>query len=356
MTDQLTGGIAARIEARIAGLLDAEITRWALVDPDLEWPLRSLSDLVTAGGKRLRPAFCYWAFVGRGGDPADPRIVDAGAALELLHVAALIHDDVVDGSERRHGIATLHISASDRHALESWRGDAGRFGDGVAILVGDMALVYADLLLGRADAPRAAIEVFDELRLEVNAGQLLDLVGSARVLAGDAAAETAGLICQFKSAKYTIERPLHLGAALADPDQLALVAGPLTDFGLPLGEAFQLKDDLLGVFGDPAVTGKPVGEDLREGKPTLLYALARAGASGDAERLLAERFGAADLSGDEVVALQRVLESTGARASVEATVGRLVEQSLAAAVLLPLTDEARRALVGLAHFVAGRDH
>jgi geranylgeranyl diphosphate synthase, type I len=353
MNDQLTGGMATRIETRIAGLLDAEITRWAAVDPDLAWPLRSLLDLVMAGGKRLRPAFCYWAFVGRGGDPADPRIADAGAALELMHVAALIHDDVVDGSARRHGIATLQISASQRHTLESWRGDAGRFGVGIAILVGDMALVYADVLLGRTDAPRAALDVFDQLRLEVNAGQLLDLVGSAR---GGGTAEVARRICQLKSAKYTVERPLHLGAALADPDQLAAVAAPLTDYGLPLGEAFQLKDDLLGVFGDPAVTGKPVGEDLREGKPTLLYALARAGASGADASLLAERFGAADLSEDEVVAIQGVFEVTGARASVEAEVSRLVEQSLAAAALLPVTEEARQALIALARFVAGRDH
>jgi geranylgeranyl diphosphate synthase, type I len=343
--------IGAGVERRIATLLDAELVRWRAVDADLAAPLKSLRELVAAGGKRLRPAFCYWAFVGTGGDPADPRVIDAGAALELVHVAALIHDDVIDASEQRHGVATVHFESERRHLQRSWRGDAGRFGVASAILVGDMASVYADVVLGQA--PPAAIGVFDELRLEVNAGQLLDLLGSAR---DDASPERAKQICLYKSAKYTVERPLHLGAALADPANLPAVTGFLTDYGVPLGEAFQLKDDLLGVFGDPATTGKPVGEDLREGKATLLYALARDRASGGAARLIAERFGAADLTVDELVAIQEAIEATGARAQVEATVDRLVDQSLAAAAALPLTVEARSALAELAHFVAGRDH
>jgi geranylgeranyl diphosphate synthase type I len=342
--------IAGRVETRIAALLDADAPRWAGLDPDLAPPLASLRRLVMGGGKRLRPAFCYWAFVGRGGQPDDPRVTDAGAALELLHTSALIHDDVIDSSERRHGTDTIHVEFERRHADASWRGDGGHFGEGVAILVGDLAFVYADMALG--DAPKAAWEVFHQLRLEVNIGQYLDLLGSA---AADANPEKARRICQYKSAKYTIERPLHLGAALADPHGLAEVAGPLTAYGLPLGEAFQLKDDLLGVFGDPEVIGKPVGDDLREGKPTLLFALARQAAVGTAARILDDRVGAADLTGSEVVTLQGIFEETGARAQVEATLDLLVDQSLAAASALPVTEEARQALIELARFVAGRD-
>jgi geranylgeranyl diphosphate synthase, type I len=343
--------IAARVETRIAALLDTDAVRWTTVDPELGEPLASLRRLVMGGGKRLRPAFCYWAFVGRGGRPQDPRIADAGAALELLHTCALIHDDVIDGSERRHGTDTIHVAFGRRHTEASWRGNGRHFGEGVAILVGDLAFVYADMLLGAA--PAAAYDVFHQLRLEVNIGQYLDLLGSA---AGGAGPEGARRICQYKSAKYTVERPLHLGAALADPDGLALAVGPLTAYGLPLGEAFQLKDDLLGTFGDSTVTGKPVGDDLREGKPTLLYALARGASAGAAARMLDERFGSTDLTADEVVALQDIFEETGARAQVEATVDRLVDQSLAAASALPVTEEARRALMELARFVAGRDH
>jgi geranylgeranyl diphosphate synthase type I len=340
--------IAGRVEARIDEVLAAELDRWRRVDADLEAPLTALRNLVLAGGKRLRPAFCHWAYVGAGGDPTAPIVTDAGAALELLHTFALIHDDIMDGSSTRRGLDATHVVFQQRHVEADWRGEARRFGEGVAILVGDLAFVYADLLL--RDAPAAALDVFTELRLEVNIGQYLDLIGTAR---RDASVESARRICIYKSGRYTTERPLQLGAALAG--RLDDLADPLTAFGSPLGEAFQLRDDLLGVFGDSAVTGKPVGEDLREGKPTALYALAAAEADGAAAKLLAARFGSPDLSAEEIARLQEVLESTGARDKVEARIGQLVDQSLYALAETPLTDEARRELAALAAFVAGRD-
>lgn len=342
--------IAARVDERLAACLDADAARWRALDPKLGAPLASLRSLVLAGGKRLRPAFCYWAFVGMGGSPEDPAAVEAGAALELLHTFALIHDDVMDGSSLRRGVTAVHVEHGRRHTLAGWGGDADRFGHGVAILVGDLAFVYSDRFL--ATAPPVARRVYDEMRLEVNVGQYLDLLGTAE-RTGDP--ELARRICRYKSGKYTIERPLHLGAALAAPDRFDRVDAALSAFGLPLGEAFQLQDDLLGVFGDTAATGKPVGEDLREGKPTLLYALARAAATGADRRLLEQRFGAPDLNPAEVGALQAVLEATGARAEVERTVEELVDRALRAAEGLPLAPAARTALVELAHFVAGRD-
>jgi geranylgeranyl diphosphate synthase type I len=342
--------IAKRVEARIEAVLDDEVARWSALDADLVAPLTSLRDLVLAGGKRLRPVFCHWAFVGAGGSPSDPLVVVAGAALELLHTFALIHDDIMDGSSRRRGQTAIHTAFDRRHAAAGdWRGEGRRFGEGVAILVGDLAFVYADLLL--ADAPKDAMAVFTELRLEVNIGQYLDLLGTAR---GDASVEQARRISRYKSGKYTIERPLHLGAALAG--RLADLAVPLSAYGDPLGEAFQLRDDLLGAFGDASVTGKPVGEDLREGKPTALYAFAVERAAGASAELLRARFGASDLTETEVQHLQDVLESTGARAEVEDTIARLVEESLAGLEGIDLVSPARDELVDLAHFVAGRDH
>jgi geranylgeranyl diphosphate synthase type I len=179
------------------------------------------------------------------------------------------------------------------------------------------------------------------------------MIGTAR---GEATPELAARICRYKSAKYTIERPLHLGAALAAPDRVAEVLPAFSAYGLPLGEAFQLRDDILGTFGDPVVTGKAVGEDLREGKPTLLYALARQRAVGQGAALLRERFGAGDLSAGEVEAMQAVFAATGSRRDVEATIDRLVEESLAAAARLPVAAGARQALTELAHFVAGRNY
>lgn len=341
--------IARRVDVRIEHLLDGELERWSRLDADLSEPVEAMRELVMAGGKRLRPAFCHWAYVGAGGDPDDPMVVDAGAALEMLHTFALIHDDIMDGSSMRRGMNSVHRSFEARHAVGDWRGEGRRFGEGVAILVGDLAFVYADLLL--AGAPRPALDVFTELRLEVNIGQYLDLLGTVR---GDVGVEQARRICLYKSGKYTIERPLHLGAALAGRlDELAPV---LSAYGRPLGEAFQLRDDLLGAFGDAELTGKPVGEDLREGKPTALFAFASGAADGAAAKLLADRFGAPDLSPDEVGELQTILEATGARRQVECWIDRLVEEALVALGAASLEGEAQPRMVELAHFVAGRDY
>ncbi|HWC12508.1 MAG TPA: polyprenyl synthetase family protein [Acidimicrobiales bacterium] len=339
--------IARRVDDRIACLLDHELERWAAADSGLTDPLAALRDLVLVGGKRLRPAFCHWAFVGAGGDSYDALAVDAGAALELLHTFALIHDDIMDGSSTRRGTDTIHVLFEQRHALSGWRGEGRRFGEGVAVLVGDLAFVYADHLMARA--PAVAVAVFTELRVEVNIGQYLDLVGAAR---GRVGYEEARRIARFKSGKYTVERPLHLGAALAGRlDELAV---PFSRFGMPLGEAFQLRDDLLGVFGDATLTGKPVGEDLREGKPTILHALAVERAGPAAARVL-ERYGAPDLDDEEILALQEVLVATGAVDRVERDIDGLVADALAALEDAAVTPEAREALADLARYVAGRD-
>jgi len=339
--------IGSRVATRIDALLDAEQRRWVEVDADLGEPIAALRALV-AGGKRLRPAFCHWGFVGAGGDPEDPRLVDAGAAIELLHVMALVHDDIMDGSARRHGQTCLHVDFAARHATRAWRGDARRFGDGAAILIGDLAFVYADQLL--QGAPPAVAEVFTELRLEVNIGQYLDLLGTA---SRNASPEQARTIAVYKSGKYTVERPLQLGAALAG--RLDDLAKSYTAYGIPLGEAFQLRDDLLGAFGDDDRLGKGVGEDLRDGKPTLLYALARARALGDDARLLETHVGQPSLGTAEIAEVQRIMVETGAKADVEAAIDALMTEALAALADAPVTEQARRELHTLALFVAGRD-
>lgn len=344
--------IASAVESRIDSFLSAEVERWKAIHPDLAEPLILLRANIASGGKRLRPAFCHWAFVGAGGDPADPLVIDAGAALELLHSFAVLHDDVMDASCVRHGTETVHYAHQTRHRSASWRGEARRFGDGVAMLVGDLAFVYADLLLAGMSDEAAAL--FTELRLEVNLGQYLDLLGTAR---RDSDIETARRISLYKSGKYTVERPLHLGAALAGrlsgPDGLSEA---LSGYGLAVGEAFQLRDDLLGAFGDPTVTGKPVGEDFREGKPTPLYALAVAHAGPDELRSLEALYGTPDLTDDQIAALRDLLSRTGARAAVEDRIGTLVEEGVAALRGADLAAEARGELEALARFVAERDH
>jgi len=339
--------VGDRAEARITALLDGELERWGTVDEALEAPLAALRDLVLAGGKRLRPAFCHWAFVGAGGAPDDPVVIDAGAALELLHTFALVHDDVMDGSAQRRGAPAVHQGFVALHRAARWQGEDRRFGEGAAILIGDLALVYADVLFpgGSPDAQT----VFDELRIELSVGQYLDLVGTA---SGSRDPVQAARIARYKSGKYTVERPLHLGAALAG--DFERLAGPLSAFGIPLGEAFQLRDDLLGVFGDAELTGKPVGDDLREGKLTSLIATAAARCGGaDAELL--SGLGDPELSEDDVARLQAFLVDCGARAEVETAIEQLVDHALEVLTRVPITADAQLALAELATFVAWRD-
>jgi geranylgeranyl diphosphate synthase, type I len=343
--------IGERVEQCLTSLLDAEEARWTALAPELAEPLDAVRALIMAGGKRLRPAFCHWGFVAAGGDPTSgDDVVRAGAAFELLQAFALFHDDVMDGSSTRRGRRTVHLEFSDRHEREGWTGEPRRFGEGVAILVGDLAFVYADLLL--ADAPRAAIDVWNELRIELNIGQYLDIVGTA---ANERRRFATERIARYKSGKYTIERPLHLGAALAaTPEQLAVLLPALSGYGLPLGDAFQLRDDVLGAFGDEATTGKPVGDDLVEGKPTPLLAIATSKASASQHEVLA-RVGHADLTPNDVRDIQDVIIATGALAELESVIDTLATEAITAIEQAPVTTEARDELVALAHYVAWRE-
>lgn len=360
MIEKLTGQrapdsldvIAKRVGSRIDELLGEEIRRWSGLDGDLAEPLILLRDMVLAGGKRLRPAFCHWAYVGAGGDPDDPEILNAGCALELLHTFAIIHDDIMDASLTRRGMVAIHKQFQDKHEGIFWQGESRRFGEGVAILLGDMAFVYADRML--IGAPKPALEIFTELRLEVNIGQYLDLIGTANGSTQPRISmDQARRICLYKSGKYTVERPLHLGVALLD--KLDEYQEVLTSYGVPLGEAFQLRDDLLGTFGDSGVTGKPVGEDLREGKPTVLAAVAMERAEGKDAEFLRVRFGAEDLSQEEVVRMQEILTSTGARKEVELLVDSLCQEAVSAIHGSSLRISAIEELEGLAEFVANRE-
>src|SRR5688572_2910645 len=238
------------------------------------------------GGKRFRAAFCYWGFRAVQPDVAgENAVLRACAALELLHASALVHDDLMDASDTRRGRPATHRGFEAEHRADGWRGDAEQYGAAAAILLGDLLLSWADELLRRCGLDRdrvgPALDVFDLCRSEVIAGQFLDVSVQAR---GRASVDDAMTVLRYKSAKYSIERPLHVGAALAGAPQAAITA--LSGFGLPLGEAFQLRDDLLGVFGDPATTGKPAGDDLVEGKRTVLVALAlEAALAAEAARL-----------------------------------------------------------------------
>ncbi len=356
--------------------------------------LEALSSLL-AGGKRLRPAFCYWGWRGAGGADC-PQILAAAAALELLHAGALVHDDVMDGSDTRRGQPSLHRQFADRHAARRWHGSAQAFGASAAILLGDLLLSWTDQMYQASGLPPEALRcgqpVLDLMRTEVMAGQYLDLLGQA---AGDGTVESALRVVEYKTAKYTIERPLQLGAALAHgaaragdtalPHDAALpydaalahggafardaalagggafardaaLAGDTTSaiaaayaaYGLPLGVAFQLRDDILGLFGDPAQTGKPAGDDIREGKRTVLLAITGARASAAQATIIGRRLGDPQLDEAGVAEVRAVITGTGALAECELMIDRHVAEALSALDAAPIADEAKTALAELA--------
>ncbi|GAB2988765.1 polyprenyl synthetase family protein [Nocardioides montaniterrae] len=320
----------AAVQAELDTFLDEQAERLAPLGSDAD-RLLAEARAVVSGGKRFRAAFCFWGYAAVAGVPRgeDARaVMRAAAALELLHASALAHDDLMDASDTRRGRPATHRGFEAEHRGDGWRGDAEQYGAAAAILLGDLLLSWADELVRRCglgwDVVGPALDVFDLCRSEVIAGQFLDVSVQAR---GSATPEEAMTVLRYKSAKYSIERPLHIGAALAGASALDLEA--LTHFGLPLGEAFQLRDDLLGVYGDPATTGKPAGDDLVEGKRTLLvaHALTSLGAA-DAARLDAA-LGTA-LSDTEVASLRELIDASGAHALVESTITALADESLAA--------------------------
>jgi geranylgeranyl diphosphate synthase type I len=334
-----------RVQKALNAFLAGQLPLLDAVSEELSPLTDALGELV-AGGKRLRPAFCYWGYRGAGGTDGE-EIVEAAAALELFQACALIHDDVMDGSDTRRGQPAVHRRFASMHRTEAWVGDPEAFGMGAAVLLGDLCLSWSDEMLSRSGVPPerllAGCRVYDEMRTELMAGQYLDLLEQAR---GGGSVERALRVARYKSAKYTIEKPLHLGAALAGAAQE--VRDGYSGYGLPLGEAFQLRDDVLGVFGDPSVTGKPAGDDLREGKRTALIAMALEKASRGQEAAVRRHLGDPHLSPVGVAQLRDVIEQTGALARVETLIDALMEQALAALRAAPVEDEARGVLEALA--------
>ena len=345
--DQAT--FRAQVQAALEDFLDEQAARLAPLGPDAARLLVEARASVS-GGKRFRAAFCYWGFRAVAGasfaESDEAALVRACASLELLHASALIHDDYMDASDTRRGRPATHRGFEAEHRADEWRGDPEQYGASAAILLGDLLLSWSDELLRRCGLPRdrvvAALDVFDRCRSEVITGQFLDVSVQAR---GVADVDAAMTVLRFKSAKYSIERPLHIGATLAGgtPDQL----GQLTAFGLPLGEAFQLRDDLLGVFGDPSATGKPAGDDLVEGKRTVLVALALDGAPAEGAARLDAALGSA-LSAEQVTELRRIIDDSGAHAQVEQVIGELATTATDALARADLDTRARDVLLQLA--------
>ncbi|MEO6268664.1 MAG: polyprenyl synthetase family protein [Nocardioidaceae bacterium] len=346
MTSWDQAGFRDRLQKTLDDFLDEMAERLAPLGPDAALLLAEGRRSVS-GGKRFRASFCWWGYRAVSPEVSDEdALLRACAALEMLHASALVHDDYMDASNTRRGRPATHRAFGAEHREQGWRGDPEQYGAAAAILLGDLLLTWSDELLRRcglpADRVADAMDVFDRCRSEVITGQFLDVSVQAR---GQADVDAAMTVLRYKSAKYSVERPLHVGATLAGagPDQL----GELTAYGLPLGEAFQLRDDLLGVFGDPASTGKPAGDDLVEGKRTVLVALALDAARPGDAAVLDGALGT-PLSQDAVAELRHIIDSSGAHDQVEQVITELVGLSLGHLDASSLAEPARAVLRELA--------
>ncbi len=305
-------------------------------------PLLDAVERLIAGGKRLRAGFLYWGYR-TSGRPDSDALVRLAAAMEFFQAAALLHDDVMDGSDTRRGMPAAHRMFGALHADSGWSGDSARFGESAAILAGDLCLQWSDELYATSGLPSDELargrRTFDMMRTQLMGGQYLDLLESARGwdrLDTSARIDSARNVIRYKSAKYTIEHPLLIGAAVGGLDTADMVR--LSAYGLALGEAFQLRDDVLGVFGDPTATGKPAGDDLREGKRTVLVALALDHADTDQAALFEKLFGQPDLDADGVAQLRGIIADTGAVAQVETMITELAAQARGALADGPALD------------------
>ena len=339
-----------QVQQVLDAFLDERAAELAPVGPDVT---RLITEARTAvrGGKRFRASFCHWGYRAVRPDVADASptaasLARACASLEMLHASALVHDDFMDASDTRRGRPATHRAFEAEHRAAGWRGDPEQYGAAAAILLGDLLLGWSGDLLRSSgfttDEVASGLALFELCRSEVIAGQFLDVSVQAR---GRADVDTAMTVLRYKSAKYSIERPLHIGAGLAGAS--AAQIEQLTRYGLPLGEAFQLRDDLLGVYGDPAETGKPAGDDLVEGKRTVLVALALDGAPPAAAQRLDSALGT-PLGATDVDDLRAIIDASGARAQVEAVISQLADRAVHALRSADLDAHAVEVLTELA--------
>jgi len=358
------------VQHRIDEFLATRREQLRRISPDLA-PLLTHAERFLRGGKRFRALFCYhgWEAVRTSTpellpDASTPHLlplISAAASLEMFHAAALVHDDIIDNSDTRRGGLSTHRVFAQQHTEASWMGESAEFGQSTAILLGDLLLGWSDELLDEGldtlsdrVAGRAARAEFVRMRTEVTAGQMLDVLEEQAWHTADESEQRlrAERVIVYKSAKYSVQSPLIVGAALGGATREQRSA--LESFGLPLGIAFQLRDDLLGVFGDPAVTGKPSGDDLREGKRTMLIAITREKLGTGPRRLLDELLGDPALTPLQVDTLQRTILDCGAVGEVEALIATNVRKAESALTLAPLGAASVAELRALADTVTRR--
>ncbi len=351
----LLAGFRDQLDRALGDWLDAKREEAiALGSPETLELIDGVGQLATQGGKRLRPALVYYTYRACGG-AADEEVLPLALSTELLHTYLLIHDDIMDHAEFRRGLPAAHVRFSEAHRAHGFHGDADDFGRSAAILLGDLAQSWAVELAAKVSSGPAPgggelARCFSAMCQEVIGGQYLELIVAQRRAATE---EELLRVLRLKSGRYTAERPIQLGALLAGapPEVLA----ELSRYGAAVGEAFQLQDDLLGMFGDPDTVGKPVDADLKEGKFTFLIHHALARATPEQRRTLDAALGDPEATPEQTAAARRVLAETGAREAVAAMIGERLRSARSALAAMELQAEGQLFLAGLIDYLWERE-
>ncbi|MCL2784496.1 MAG: polyprenyl synthetase family protein [Propionibacteriaceae bacterium] len=348
----LNSNFHAAVQSRLDRFIAAQHDLLALTGDrlDLVWDqVRHFA----GGGKRIRPAFCYWGYVAatEGNEEPSKAVLDVAASLDLLHMSALIHDDLVDDSDTRRGGPSAHRLAEAVHRNEHWQGDSEHFGKSAAVLLGDILFTWSVSMAEQAslskDQLKRARPYLDVMRSEVLAGQFLDLFAETKPLSAEDVIADARMVMEYKTAKYTVARPVQIGAALGMANEDMLQS--LGVFGNHIGQAFQMRDDVLGVFGDPEVTGKPAGDDIRAGKKTLMIGYALRDATPNQVIRLENLLGKQDLRDSEIEQARHILVSSGAVQNTEKAIAAEAAAGMRLLNRLHLSAEGTQALMGLVH-------
>ncbi|MDP2721001.1 MAG: polyprenyl synthetase family protein [bacterium] len=346
------GWYKRRLDPFLNSFLDEKLTEASTVHPEATVLVGEIRRFVAAGGKRVRPAFAYSAYTASGGRSLDA-ILYASAALELLHTFALIHDDIIDNADLRRGKPSAHKAFEDFHEKRGFEGSSSEFGVQVAILAGDLALAFADELLNTAPFPaeriRRAKNYYDLMKKQVIYGEYLDVLASNK---GGVSEKDLLTILEYKTAKYTIERPLHIGAALAGADEESFQV--FTDYGVPLGQAFQIQDDIMGTFSSEEKIGKPVDSDLREGKQTLLVIKAYEFSKGKDKQMLKKVIGNKKVGEEKIEKARDIIRNSGALEYSQKLSGVLIDRAKQAVYEAKLVGEGRQYLLEAADYLLTR--
>ena len=367
--------VLAQVQANLDNFCVKQRSDFEAISTDLV-PVVDYTQSLLQGGKRFRALFCYWAWRASLSESSyhqseqevnesELAIAGIAASLEMFHAAALVHDDLLDQSDTRRGAPAIHKRFETLHKEKQWAGSPERFGVAGSVLVGDLMLGWSSEIFGNAllHSPNREIESacrdeFSLMRVEVMAGQYLDVLeeNAATTRPVKEGVGRAEKVILYKTAKYSIEAPLRIGAAFAGADQSTL--NVFTQFGIPLGIAFQLRDDILGVFGDPSITGKPAGDDLREGKRTVLVALTREALTEQSPSMAAsfeELLTSRELDAQQIAFMQKLIQESGALAKTERMITELADRSLDSLDSSALEETAKSALKSLALKVINRD-